>query len=172
MTEQIRLLSCLQCKTLEELPDYEGHPDGDVLLADTIERHHTDRATGTKHIGNLIKIPKAAWDVKSEREQILDQIREALNGGETGLGRSFYALKNNYQDDAMKCFKQHSRNPQCGDYMSKSKQLGAAEDVKEAWSDAGKKRPKDFGPKQFLCQFCPVHSMAVSALREKKGLYK
>jgi hypothetical protein len=170
--EQVRLLLCLNCKTVEDLPDYTGHPDGDTLLQHLIDVNHTDRNSGTTHVGNLVRIPKKAWDVDSERKQILAKINEGANGGETGLGSSFYGLKETYKDDAMSCWKQHNRNPACGDYMSEKKVLGVSQDVKDAWSAAGQKRPKNFGAKEYLCRFCPVHSMAIQALREKTGQYK
>ena len=38
-SEKIRLLYCYECRTIEELPDFKGHPDDDVLLQLTIEKH-------------------------------------------------------------------------------------------------------------------------------------
>ena len=33
MEDKIRILFCEDCKTLEELPDFEGPPEHDTLLA-------------------------------------------------------------------------------------------------------------------------------------------
>jgi len=36
---QIRLLVCRDCKSIEELPDYEGRPSDDLLLNISVEKH-------------------------------------------------------------------------------------------------------------------------------------
>ena len=38
---KIRLLYCYNCKTIEELPDFEGNPDDDVFLELLIEKHNS-----------------------------------------------------------------------------------------------------------------------------------
>jgi hypothetical protein len=171
--EQVRLLICLVCKTIDEVPDYQGPPEGDVTLQWLIDEKHTDRHSGTEHVGNLVTIDRKAWENNTTRLQVLKQIEEAVSGGETGLGAAFYNTRDTFREDAMTCWtKRHNRNPACGDYMSDKMKLEPSDEVKETWKQVGKKRPKNFGHQEYLCRFCPVHSMVETAMRDKRGDYK
>jgi hypothetical protein len=161
MAERIRLLICNTCKTTEELPDYQGPPEHDVLLAALASRHVFP--DGNKHLGHLADVEKQHWDSKATRRGIENQIRESA--GHTGLDTEFYASKNTFQEDALKCWQQHNRTPACGDYKS---------DKKKLVPDTAKDR-KDLGLSpstvtNYLCQFCPVHSLVMQAKRDKAGL--
>lgn len=166
MSAQVRLLACSVCKTIEELPDFEGRAEEDHLLARLIERHGPEE---NRHIGQLFKVEQAQWEDQRVKAQIARQIADKLSGGETGLGSEYYDLKNTFAEDAMACFSVHLRNPDCNDYKSDSKRLtpGTAADRKEAglpeyrtWKD------------HYLCEHCPVHSLVQQAERAKAGLYE
>lgn len=164
-TEHIRLLQCLDCKSLEELPDYEGDPRGDFLLEALLKPHKFP--DGNEHRGHLHKVEKKHWDSPATRKSIEAQIRE--KSGHTGLDPDYYATKNTFQEDAHRCFAAHNRNPACSDYKTDSKRLtpGTAAERKAAGL------PKYRSPRDmYVCHFCPVHSMVVTAAREKAGLYK
>lgn len=164
MAEHVRLLQCLTCKTLEELPDYQGDPRGDFLLQALVKPHRFP--DGNEHFGQLHRVEKKHWDVPSTRESIEAQIRE--KSGHTGFDTEYYATKNTFQADAHSCWRAHNRNPGCSDYKTSSKRLtpGTAAERKAAGL------PRYNSPKDvFLCNFCPVHSLVVTAAREKAGMY-
>lgn len=171
---KIRLLACQQCKTIEELPDFDGPPEYDVLLSHLLEKHKTPG--GTPHIGQLFDVDKDKWEngdkntpASKVREDVARQISVRLSGGETGLGSPFYALHDTYKEDAMTCWKRHQRIPGCNDYKSEKMRLtpGTNAERKELGLDKYRS-DRDV----YLCQFCPVHSLVEQAQRAKAGLYK
>ena len=157
----IRLLACQQCKTIEELPDFEGPAEHDHLLNHSVQRHVTN---GTPHIGQLFRVTEKDWANEDAKNEIAKRIAAKLEGGETGLGSPFYDLKNTYQADALACFKAHLRNPACSDYRSDSKRLtpGTAAERKAAGLPEYRS-PQD----RYLCDFCPVQSLVEQAARKK-----
>lgn len=161
MSDNIRLLACQQCKTIEELPDFDGPPEQDHLLSHTVKKHKTN---GVEHVGALFKVPVKDWENSDAKSSIRSQIAAKLEGGETGLGSPFYDLKNTYTEDAGNCFNAHSRNPACSDYHSDSKRLtpGTAAERKAAGLPEYRS-PKD----RYLCDFCPVQSLVEQAARRK-----
>lgn len=167
MTEQIRLLACRVCKSIDQLPDYEGPADRDWLLQRVVEKHrHEDPQAGC-----LFKVNTGDWGKDHFREQIVKQISDKLSHGIAGegLGSPFYDLKNTLQEDAMTCWKQHFRNPACNDYKSDTKRItpGTAAERKAAGLPEYRSA-NDI----YLCQYCPVHSLVMEAARWKAGLYK
>lgn len=165
MAENIRLLACSECKTIEEFPDYEGRPEGDHLLNRLIEKHGPAHR---RHIGQMFKVPKARWDDPKAQSEIAKQIAAKLAGGETGLGHEYYDLKNTFQEDAMSCWAKHMNSPACNDYHDPSKRLtpDTAAERKAAGLPA-----YTTGKDQYLCDFCPVHSLVVTAARKRAGMY-
>ena len=161
---QIRLLVCRSCKSIEELPDYDGHPSDDLLLNISVEKHQRPVA----HEGLLFKLPLKYWVVPKVREEIIKQI----SGGASGLdafGTNFYSTRMTFHDDAMTCWGQHNRTKDCGDYKSDKKQLKP--DTAAERREAGLDKPGTSGPKIYLCDFCPVKSMIQEKAFTKKGLY-
>ena len=162
---QIRLLVCRTCKSIEELPDYDGSPETDTLLNISVGRHQRPEP----HLGILMKFPFKYWAVPKIKEEIVKQIR----GGSTGLdviSDNFYETKSQFAEDAMNCWGLHLRpKGQCPDYKSDKKVLkpDTAADRKEAGlsMEVG-------GPKVYLCDFCPVKSYNMRKHNESKGLYK
>jgi hypothetical protein len=165
---KIRLLFCMKCKTLEELPDYEGHPDDDYLLQILVEKH---QSTGIPHPGQLMRVPALLWMTPKFREEITKQIYAKGAPGLDALMPGYYDIKNTFAEDAMTCWKQHNRTLNCSDYGSEKKVLRP---------DTGAERKnlglapadKNSGPKTYMCQFCPVHSHVVTKKRDKAGMYK
>lgn len=168
MPEELRLLACSVCKTIEELPDYQGRPEGDHLLKRLLENHGPEN---DRHIGQLFRMPKDTWNKLSNdgKREIAQKIGSQLtNGGETGLGAEFYDVKNTFVDDAHKCFNRHNRNPDCNDYKTDSKRLtpNTQAERKEAGLPA-----YSHADDRYLCEYCPVHSLVMTAKRKRAGLY-
>jgi hypothetical protein len=161
MAEHIRLLLCKTCGSMEELPDYEGDPGQDFLLEALVQKH-------PNHVAHpMLRVEKKHWDSPSTRDAIITQIRDKT--GHTGFDTSFYEAKNTFQEDAFSCWKAHNRNPGCSDYKTGSKRL--TPDTAAERKAAG--LPKyNSARDRYLCEFCPVHSLVVSAAREKAGQYK
>ena len=151
-TEQepyVRLLVCRTCKSIDELPSFDGPVEQDVLLEITVDRH------GSEHIGTLYNVPMLHWQSKTMKAKIIDQ----LTNGSAGLdvfGTGFYATRMQFHDDAMKCFSQHQRpKGQCSEFHADKKRL--LPDTKLDRKDVGLSDPKNApGPRVYLCDFCPV----------------
>jgi hypothetical protein len=153
--EHIRLLVCRDCKTIEPLPDYTGDPEHDHLLNYLVKPHRTN---GEEHIGMLARVETTDWnDPRIQREISKKLVTEF--GGETGLGSDFYNTRDTFREDAMSCFRQHHRNPDCNDYKSDAKRLtpNTAQERKEAGLG-----PYHSEHDRWLCDYCPVHSMVMT----------
>jgi hypothetical protein len=163
--EEVRLLACVVCKTIEELPDFKGRPEQDHLLNRLLEGHGPEE---NRHIGQLFRVEKSKWDSPKVKTEVANQIAAALKGGETGLGSEFYNIKNTFVEDAGACFKAHHRNPACHDSKSDSKKLtpNTKAERKAAGID-----PYESAHDRYLCEYCPVHSLVMTARRKKAGLY-
>jgi len=167
----IRLLYCLVCNTMEELPPFEGKPEHDYLLEISVEKHKFP--SGEPHKGKLFILPVKTWGNPAYRKEIIDQLK---GGGAEGLDamtpeKDYYSSKMQFAEDAMSCYEKHSR-PQvgCNDYKSPEKRL-LPKTAKER-KDVGLESPENApGPKVYLCNFCPFHSVAVTNARMKQGLY-
>jgi hypothetical protein len=77
---QFRLLYCLVCQTLEELPPYEGAPEKDYLLEIACEQHVFP--SGEPHKGKLFVLPLKAWAKTESKKEIIRQIK---GGGSAGI---------------------------------------------------------------------------------------
>jgi hypothetical protein len=151
-----RLLICRDCRSIEELPDYDGPVEYDVLLENLVEAHVYPN--GEKHFGNMATAPDAEWADPYMREQIVKQIASKT----TGMESEFYATKNTYAEDALKCYSRHHRPDQgCIDWQDSTKRIGNPS--KMGWQ---------VGPKVYLCDFCPVASWVATEQHHEQGLYK
>lgn len=166
--EEIRLLACSQCKTVEELPDFQGPAEYDTLLNTLVSRHGPPE---NRHIGALMRINKAQWRDPNVQSEVVKRISDQLSGGETGLGHEFYDTKNTFIADAFHCWKQHNKVDLCPDYKSDAKLL--IPDTKEERLEAGASKfiPGQSGPKRHLCEFCPVHTNVTTIERKRAGQY-
>lgn len=155
--ERIRLLICHTDGAVHELPFYEGPPEHDDTLNYRVAEHRD-------HRGSLATVKKSDWEKPSYRDGILEKIAAAVRPGEgSGLGQTFYDVKNNFQQDAITCWKKHSRTLDCGDYMTDKMRLYP--DTKADRKELGITTAR---PNTFLCQFCPVHSVVTGKKNKEK----
>lgn len=167
---QIRLLSCLECRTVDEIPDYEGDPAQDTLLQISIERH-TDPVTQLTHVGNLYRIPVKYWSRSDVRHRVLKSISSGSSEGLAAIDADFYDTRSTFFDDAMACYRQHlSPKGRCPDWHADNKRLlpKTQADRKEAGI---KSKVSETGPRVYLCQFCPANVYMVTKARKEAGQY-
>lgn len=160
--EKIRLVVCPVCKTIEELPDFEGPVQYDTLLDVVASRH--EYSADHPHPGlKLFDIETKHWNDRSKRLQIIEELKKKHS---EGLGDDFYAVKATFQDDAQKCWRQHNKTRNCDDYKKDHKRL--VPDTKAERKAIG------LAPVQsdrFLCEFCPYHGVVVQRMRADRGDY-
>lgn len=173
---QIRILQCFTCKTMEEMPDYppDADPNNDVVLWAVDEKH--GGRTQQPHHRTILRIPKAVYDDRAARRQIVKQAWESVD---KGFVPSYYDIKNTLMDDAVKCHIQHNRQVPCIDYRDGSKRLRAPSQsdrdrlVKDM-SGAGRNTVnleaiKHGAPQKYLCDFCPVQVAVEFERRKARG---
>jgi hypothetical protein len=155
----LRLLVCKDCKSIEELPAYEGNPRNDVLLEDTVSRHMTEWST---HEVALIKIPVKWWNDKNIQPKLIQQISQGGSKGieEMAEAEDYYGTRDTYRDDALKCFQRHQRpKAGCLDYQNPDKRIGNP--TNEGWKT---------GPRVYACDFCPVQAWVDKKKLEEQGV--
>lgn len=162
---KIRLLYCYNCKTIEELPDFEGNPDDDHLLELLVEKH---QSAGVPHTGFLSKIGVKLWSQEKFRKEIIKNLRTRVGGGLADLDPDYYTTKATFYDDAMKCYSEHLRPAgRCMDWRASNKKL-----VPKTAAD---RKELGLSPKTaahiFLCDFCPVKTYMVTQARKEAGMY-
>lgn len=162
--QQIRLLVCRTCKTADELPDFEGRPEDDVLLNIVVERHQKPEP----HMGMLYKFPVKYWAREDVKKSIIKQISDGGSSGLDVFGTNYYETKSQFADDAMKCWQLHNQTHDCGDYKSERKVLKPGTEDERRREGLG----ASTAPKIYLCDFCPVKSIVQKKAYAAKGLYK
>lgn len=167
----IRLVYCLVCNTIEELPPHDGPPETDTLLEITLEKH--EFPSGERHMGKMFILPVKTWANTKSRKEIINQLK---GGGSAGLDAmteegDFYSTKMQFAEDAMSCWKYHLYpKDNCADYQTEPKRL-LPKTAKER-KDAGLEGPESApGPKVYVCNFCPMHSVMTTKRRSLMGLY-
>jgi hypothetical protein len=154
----IRLWVCRDCKSIEELPPYDGPIDKDVLLEDTASRHMTEWRT---HECSLVKVPESYWNSPKIKEALTKQLSQ---GGSKGLeefegGEDYYGTRDTYREDALKCFSRHQRPKEgCIDWHNPDKRIGNP--TSEGWKT---------GPRVYACDFCPVASWVAKKQQEQSA---
>jgi hypothetical protein len=168
----IRLLLCLVCNTVEELPDYEGPSNYDYLLEISLEKHKFP--SGEEHKGKLFKVPVKIWSNPEQKAAVIEQFK---NGGSRGLdelaeGNNFYETKMTFASEAMSCWQRHNKPKEnCDDYQSSSKRL--LPDTAKERGELGLPKPEHLeGPKIYTCNFCPYHGEVVQRRRQFLGMYQ
>lgn len=163
---KVRLLICAACKSIEELPFYEGPQEHDDTGNYKISFHRF--GSGAYHPYTVGDVVEKEWKDPQIRAAILRKITEQVAGiGETGLGAEFYDVKSNFQQDAMACWKRHGKRTNCEDY--KTDRMRLLPDTRaERKAEGIDPRTR---PNTFLCQFCPVNSVVVTRQREARGDY-
>jgi hypothetical protein len=167
----IRLLMCLVCNSLEELPDYEGPSNHDYLLEISLEKHVFP--SGDPHVGKLFKIPVKSWANEEQKQAILQQFKD---GGSRGLDdlteeKNFYETKMTFAQEAMSCWQKHNKpTNDCEDYQSPAKRL--LPDTAKERGELGLPKPEHLdGPKIYTCNFCPYHGEVIQRRRKIMGMY-
>lgn len=165
----IRLLVCADCKSMDEIPDFEGHPDDDVLLKIACESHVWP--TGTEHKGNIFRIPLKFYGNPKVRESMIKQIQAGVSGGLDDVEKGWYDAKSQFAADAMSCFEKHLKPAgRCPDWMNDSKKLVPKTAAER--KDAGMNAPGQNGaPSTYLCSFCPASIFMTQKRRELAGMY-
>lgn len=161
----IRLLVCHTCRSIEELPPWDGPPESDVLLQISVDRH------GESHMGRLINVAALHWHSKTLRQQIIDQIQKGSPGLDV-FGTSFYETRMTFAEDALQCYAKHLRPKEgCPEFRSEKKRLlpGTNAERKELGLTPTE---KGSGPRVFLCDFCPVRVYYAKKHNEATGLSK
>jgi hypothetical protein len=160
----IRLYICSDCKQI--IPIHSPEPDrySQDFLLHRIEEDHGFRG----HRFAVVTVNKSGWEDETQQKDIIKQIQAAVAGGETGLGSEFYDVKDTFVDDAQACFKAHLRNANCSDYKSNEKRLSPQTAAERKAAGLPEYRTNN---DVYLCQFCPVHSLVVTAARKRAGLY-
>lgn len=185
MADEVRLLLCRRCETVEELPDYAGPADEDFLLQHVVARHQRCTPGGAQVGGQdptealqgdraLARVERKHWNAPETRQQILAQLGVAA----TGFEQKFYDVRNTFQEDALKCYAKHMRPKDgCIDYKEQAYEVGNAlltEDERKARTQSGLllRHDKQTQKKVYLCDFCPVKSKVQEKVFKKRGLYK
>lgn len=168
----IRLLVCLVCETIDELPPHDGPPETDVLLEITAEKH--EFPSGERHKGRLFILPVKTWANKDHQQEIISQL---TGGGSLGIDamdpeKKFYETKMQFSEDAMQCYKYHLRpTDSCPDYQTPEKRLLPKSDVERKELGMPLAKDDEAMPKIYLCNFCPMHSVITQKRRAMMGLY-
>lgn len=163
--EGLRLYICEDCKQIIPIHSDGTPPYKYDYLLHKLEEDHGWRG----HKFAVITVNKKGWEDEKGQKQIVQALKDALAGGETGLGAEFYDVKDQFHEDAQACWKAHNRSLTCGDFKS---------DRMVVQPDTAKLRKSEglgaYRSNIHLCNFCPVASVVEQALRKKKveaGLY-
>jgi len=160
-----RLLFCLVCQTLEELPPYDGDPELDTLLQIACENHVFP--SGEPHKGKLFVLPVRAWAHTASKKEIITQIKGGGSKGLAEIDDTFYESRSIFLEDAMSCYKTHNKPKQgCSDWHIEKKML-IPKTEKERRAEGMEKYKDSPGQKTYLCDFCPV---AVGVAQRKQQL--
>ena len=153
--EEIRLLICFDCMTVEPLPPYLGPRKKDNTpvapdpeLEHLLRPHRTD---GLEHVGRLMGMTLDTYEAL-KRSGFMD-LRKQLNTEDP------LAFRDTLTEDATKCFNRHRRptQPGCVDYMTDAKLL----------ANPGGIRYNDGSNSRYLCHYCPYHHGVVVPIRRK-----
>lgn len=171
----VRVLVCGECKTYEELADFDGPPeyDEDLALAVSKHQHGTGRTKVPHAPATLFKALESEWRKPEVKAETIKQVQNALDpNGTTGLDSAAYEMVDNFRADALECFNRHNRNPACGDYKIPEKRL--VPDTRRERLELGLNPRYDArnpGLTKYLCDYCPVKSMVQQVAYKKAGLY-
>lgn len=170
MTE-IRLLACGQCRTVQVLEDFKGPVEYDEVLAVAVSKHKN--GTVEHAPAALLRIDESDWKKPGVAQEVTKRIQESMDPeSPLGLPSAAYEMLDNFKADAMQCWAQHLRTPDCNDYMSPAKRL--VPDTKKERKELGLNPRYDAQNPELtrhLCLYCPVHSLVQQSARKKAGLY-
>lgn len=165
---QLRIFYCWNCKSFDELPDYQGPAEYDDLLAILVERH---QSAGVPHACTPFRVGVRLWSNENVRNQIIKQIRSGTNGGLDELDPDYYSTRSMFYEDAMQCYAKHLRpKDSCPDWKADNKRL--LPKTAELRKMVGLETPgQSAGTKVYLCDFCPMKSVVMTKARLKAGMY-
>jgi hypothetical protein len=133
-------------------------PDAAALLVASEDPCHCGEKKMVDVRGSAVGVSKIRgnhtfWE--GHRDDILKGLQERW----TGFHPEFYATKDTYKEDAMRCYNLHRRpkGTDCIDWRDDGRRLTPA-----AWK----------GREVYLCDFCPVASQVTTAIRHAAGMYK
>jgi len=165
----MRVLKCAKCKTIEEVPDYEGPEGGEGSAEyDHILKFFTDdhvRGKCKRDDFTTVRFPTRFWMIPKVKEAIEAQLKDGSQGLDV-FGTDFYATKNNHSADAMTCWLQHRQTKDCGEYKSEKKVLSAGTERERKLEGLSAYT----GKKVYLCDYCPVKSIVQGKHYKKQGL--
>lgn len=153
---QIRLLRCTRCKTLEELPDFRGRPEDDVALDHLVMVHQQRHPFHEDKDAFLLRVNEELW--RRRKKELHRKIWEDVKQ-EGGFVPEYYATRDTFKEDAVKCHIQHNRQVPCIDWRVDRKRLGNP--TKEGWREGR--------VKVYLCDYCPVRTFVEAKAREQAG---
>lgn len=160
-----RLLYCLVCQTLEELPPYDGVPEQDYLLAVACETHVFP--SGEPHKGKLFSLPLRVWASPEAKREVIKQIKGGGSKGLAEIDDTFYDSRSTFLEGAMECYQRHNKPKEgCTDWHSRDRLL-VPNTAKERKKEGLEKYQDVPGKKTYLCDFCPV---AISVAQRKRKL--
>ena len=107
---QIRLLRCTRCKTLEELPDYQGDPRNDAVLDHLVAAHQQRHPFHDDPDAFLLRISETVW--RRNKKEIHKKIWEDLKDG--GFVPEYYATKNTFMASSRLGGGSAGKIPPCG----------------------------------------------------------
>jgi hypothetical protein len=169
------LYVCFQCKTIDELSDYEPkEADQDVrigyLMEEHLRRHPSLADRVATDWSSLGFVPTSMWSNKEYRKKITDEILKGNN--QKGFDSETYSIMDTLKEDAFKCFEKHGRPvykaPGCQDFLSASKEIKPGTGVER--KAAGLPTYDETKVKRrYLCEHCVYFSDAQSKIRMEKG---
>jgi hypothetical protein len=170
----MRLLHCDICKSVDEIPDYSGSDEVDPLLEKVVMEHNRRDPMG--HAGkHLTALPMRLatvddMDYAYSREDVMKKL--LVGSKDVGFEPWVGEAHNTFSEDALKCWNQHrcpKEGSPCIDYMSDSKRIGRPT---QEGRDFRKANPEIGAQDPHLCQWCPYHTVVLTEIRSRKGMYK
>lgn len=166
----MRLLICNFCKTIEEVPDYEGGDSVDPLVEELVRRHNEKDAMA--HGGPALNPMRIGVVDDHEWQHNRANVMATINveNKKVGFDAWAYEAMSTYADDALKCYRAHHRpTGACIDWWADSKRIGRPTELgRKVLKDQQKLGAGD----PHLCQFCPVASFVQTEMNHRAGLYK
>jgi hypothetical protein len=165
-----RLLVCRECKTIDQLPLYDGPKElesQDPILDRVVQQHVQRHGDVNPEVAALLVAPedicicpKCKGSGATFWQAHQDEVLKGLGERWTGFHPEWYATKDTLSEDALRCYNIHRRpkGTDCIDWQADSRRL-----TPESW-------PKE--KSVYLCHFCPVASTVVTEIRYRKGRYK
>jgi hypothetical protein len=161
--DRVRLFVCRTEQSIQEIPWYpmNAPPEHDDTRNYLLQLH-------AGHVVDWGDVLASQWNSPKLRVAITKEIQRAMHPGEAeGLGTQFYSIKSSFQEDALKCWKQHNRTTDCGDWHNDNKRLYA--ETRGDRREIGLSVNTSARPNTFLCDFCPMASIRRSKIGKAKG---